>query len=57
MTDDLDVDDLLPTAAEIRASIDATLEQLAHRIGLDELAAAFTDGDKAKRIIGTLDGR
>jgi len=52
--DDLDVDALLGDAAEMQATVDAALEQLAHRIGLDDLTAAFTDGDKAASIIGTL---
>jgi len=52
--DDLDVDALLGDAAEMQATVDAALEQLAHRIGLDELTAAFTDGDKAASIIGKL---
>jgi hypothetical protein len=52
--DDLDVDALLGDAAEMQATVDAALEQLAHRIGLDDLTAAFTDGDKAKAIIGRL---
>jgi hypothetical protein len=52
--DNLDVDALLGDAAEIRGTVDAVLEQLAHRIGLDEITAAFTDGERAKDILGRL---
>jgi hypothetical protein len=51
------LEDYATEQKEIRATIDAVLEDLAHKLGLDELAAAFNDGDKAKRIIEALDGR
>jgi len=53
--DDLDVDALLGDAAEMQATVDAALEQLAHRIGLDELALAFNDSERTAAIIGRLD--
>jgi hypothetical protein len=52
--DDLDVDALLGDAAEMQATVDAALEQLAHRIGLDELALAFNDSERTAAIIGRL---
>ena len=51
------LEDYAEEEAEMRATVDNALEQLAHRIGLDELASAFTDGDNAASIIGRLDGR
>jgi hypothetical protein len=53
--DDLDTDALLGDAAEMQATVDAALEQLAHRIGLDELALAFNDSERTAAIIGRLD--
>jgi len=48
------LEDYAEEEAEMRATVDNALEQLAHRIGLDDLTAAFTDGDKAASIIGKL---
>jgi hypothetical protein len=49
------LEDYAEEEAEMRATVDAALEQLAHRIGLDELALAFNDSERTAAIIGRLD--